>query len=177
LIFLLGSCSSWKKLIVAKGDQNDAVQNAIYDFLHSEKISKKDSVFYVHIKNINDEVLGIGILGSVNRLLPGPDNKIGTNYANFPTKYIVQDGKLFYWYDSAYVITEDLITVLVKYDHIDTLNMKGFVGIPETSALIDDSKKGIDYYFCKCNLLHYKKVRTKTAMGWYDIPKLNCRQK
>jgi hypothetical protein len=174
-VFLLGSCISWKKMIVAKGNQNDAVKNAIYDFLHSGNFSKKDSVFSIRLINLNDDALGVSIGANDNKLLPGPDDKINTSHRGFPTKYFEQEDKLFYWYDSTSFITQDLIYILSKYHRIDSLNVNGFIGIPITSGHIDDSKKGTDYYFCKNNLQRYKKVRTRTAMGYYDPPKLNCK--
>jgi hypothetical protein len=176
-VFLTGSCTSWKRIMVAQGNQNDAVQNAIKDFLHTDKYSKKDTVFSIRIADLNGEVLGVSIGRNDNRLLPGPDDKIGTNQRGFPTRYFEQEGKLFYWYDSTYSITRDLIHMLSKYHRIDSLNVNGFIGIPGTSAHIDDSNKGTDYYFCKRNLLQYKKIHNKTAMGWYEPPELKCNPK
>lgn len=177
LVFLIGSCAPWKDIMVTEGNQNDAIKNAIHDFLHTSKFSKKDSIFSIYFENVNDNVLGVSIGAEENKLLPSSDNKIGTNHPYFPTRYIEQEGKLFYWYDSTHVITNDLVSILSKYNQIDSLNVNGFVGIPETSSLIDESKKGVHYYFCKNDLLKYKKVVTNKALGYYEPPKLECGSK
>ena len=92
----------------------------------------------------------------------------------FPITYIENNDKLFYWYSPQHHISYELISVLSKYNLIDSLNVDGFVGISETSSIIDDFKNGIDYYFCNNNFLKYRKVSTLIAFGWYDPPKLNC---
>jgi len=172
-IFLLGGCSSFKKMLTEQGNQNEAVHNAIIDFLNSEStLLKQNNVFSIDIENIGDTVIGISVFGDVNKLVPTSKNKIGTSQPGFPTKYIEQSGKLFYWYDSRSQITSELINVLSQYKHIDSLNVNGFVGIP--SHTLDESKKSTDYYFCKCDLRKYKKVHTSIAMGYYKPPELEC---
>ncbi len=172
LVFLGGSRLSSKNIMVAKGDQNDAVQNAISDYLHTENLSKKDGVFSISIVNIDNKTIGITILGLSRKLLPTTKDKIGTNNPGFPTRHLERDVKLFYWHDSMYAITSELIAALSKYHCIDSLNVNGFKGIP--GAVAGDSKKAVDYYFCKCNLKEYKKVATTVAMGYYKPPKLKC---
>ncbi len=169
-IFLLGSCSSLKDVMVAEGNWNDAIKNAIYDFSHSGVKNKEDSVFYVYAKNINPEVLGINIIGTYDKVLVSTEDGITFSYDGFPTGYFEYESKLFYWHDSTRTITKDLISVFTKYNLIDTMIVNAY--IPEST--IDHSKKGIDYYFCKDNLIRYKKVKTNKALGYYDPPKLNC---
>ncbi|WKN43948.1 hypothetical protein [Tunicatimonas pelagia] len=172
LIFLFGSCSSWKEVMVADGNQNDAIQNAIYDFLHSDKLSKKDSVFYIYTKDINPEVLGVNIFGTYDKVLVSTEDSVTFSYSGFPTGHFESKEKLFYWHDSTKTVSNDLISTLTKYNLIDTMVVNAY--IPEST--IDHSRKGVDYYFCKNNLLKYKKVRTREAMGYYDPPALNCEQ-
>lgn len=171
-VFSLSNCNSFQNFIVNKGTTNDAIKNAIYDFVHTSKYSRKDSVFEIDTKNLNNEILCVSIFGSINKLYPNPENKIGTNYANFPTKYFEYENKLFYWNDSISCITDDLINILSEYNQIDSLNVHKFVEYPE--MIIDDSKKGVDYYFCKRDLSKYKKVTTNMANGLYEPPKLKC---
>ena len=33
-----------------------------------------------------------------------------------PTKYVIRDGKLFYWWDDNYTVTEEIIAVLWRYN-------------------------------------------------------------
>jgi hypothetical protein len=159
--------------MTANGYQNDAAQNAIIDFLNSgSKLLKQDTVFSISFKKIGDTVIGVSIFGNTNKLVPTSKNKIGTSERGFPTRYFEHEGKLFYWYDPDHSITTDLIAVLSKYKHVDSLNVNGFVGIP--LYRIRESKKATDYYFCKCDLRKYKKVRTSIAMGYYKPPELDC---
>lgn len=170
-LFLFSSCSTWKEVLVAEGNQNDAIQNAIYDFLHSGKLSKKDSVFSVYTTNINDEILGVSISGDINTLLVVTEDSVEYSYRGFPTKYFEQQGKLFYWDDSTINVTDDLVNALTRYNRVDTMIVNTY--IPE--RIIDHSKEGMHYYFCKDNLLKYKKVKTNVAMGYYNPPNLNCK--
>lgn len=169
-ILLLGSCSSWKTVLVSEGTRNDAIKNAIYDFLNTGKKNKKDSVFYVYTENISQEILGVNILGTYDKVLISTEDSITFSYSGLPTEYFEKEDKLFYWHDSTKAVTDDLISTFMKYDLIDTMIVN--VYIPPRH--IDHSKKGVDYYFCESNLLKYKKVRTRDAMGYYDPPKLNC---
>jgi hypothetical protein len=170
-LLLLSSCSSWKGVLVSSGDQNDAVRNAIYDFINTERLSKKDNVFSVGvIDTLSDTVLGIYVIGNENTQLVITKDGTEFSYRAFPTRYLELDGKLFYWYDAAETVSDDLIDTFTRYSLIDTMIVN--VYIPE--RIIDDSKKGVDYYFCKNNFLKYKKVRGTIAMGWYDPPRLRC---
>jgi len=158
--------------MIEHGDQNTAVNNAVIDFLHGDRLSKKDTRFSIHVLDISDGVLGIWIIGTDQKVLPGPDDKIGTNHPGFPTRYIVQDGKLFLWYDSTFNITNDLIGVLSKHSFIDSVNVNGFVGIPPYSN--NDRKEAADYYFCKGNFRKYKKIHSSIAMSRRAPPKFVC---
>ncbi len=155
--------------MVAESNQDDAIKNAIYDFSHSYK-NKADSVFYIYTKNINQEVLGVNIFATYDKVLVSTEDSIKFSYRGFPTGYFENEGKLFYWHDSTRTVTNDLISALEKYNLIDTMIVN--VYMPEST--IDHSKKGMDYYFCKTNLLKYKKVKTNRALGSYDPPKLIC---
>jgi len=60
--------------------------------------------------------------------------------------------------------------MMTKMNLIDTVIVGKFGFYSKT----DDAKKGVDYYFCKSNLKIYKRVNTTYALGYYDVPKLNC---
>lgn len=172
LIFLFGSCSTWKNAMVVKGNQNDAVKNAIMDFLHTSRLAKKDSIFSISIKSINKDIFGVSIFGARNKISVVTENEVDYSYRSFPTKYFEQDGKLFYWIDSTENVSIELINKLSKMNRIDTAIVGKY--FPERSR--DDSQKGVDYYFCKSDLKKYKKVSTNMAIGWYEPPKLECSQ-
>jgi hypothetical protein len=172
--FLFGNCSSWKDTMVTNGDQSDAVQNAIADFLHSGgNLLKEDTVFSVHVEDINKDVLEVWIIGHKTKLAPNSKNRIGTKYPGFPTRFFESEGKLFYWYDPVHNITDDLVAALSKYRRIDSLNVNGFVGWVD-SGPNDDSKKSADYFFCKCNLRIYTKVHSIYTKDEYSLSKLDC---
>jgi len=66
-----------------------------------------------------------------------------------------------------------MISVLSKYNQIDSTYINGFNGIiPE--YLVDDKKKGTDYYFCRSNIRKFKKVRTSIAIGYFKRTNLKC---
>ncbi len=177
-ILLICSCSPWKQLLVSKGGTNETIENAITDFMNTCYLRKNDSVFSVRIYIDNKHTLGLGISGDgENKVFPGPNDKIGSYSKTFPNKYMILYGKLFYWKSDTFshIITEEIVTVLQKYSHIDSMNVDSFVDIP--GFTIKEKKKGADYYFCKNNLKNYKKVVTNKAMGWYKQPKLDCDKK
>ncbi len=170
-ILLIIGCSAWKGELNTTGSQDDAVLNAVTDFLNSSGLSKKDSVFSVQVKNISDDILGVSIIGSYKKWVPNSDTKVGSKMPYFPSRYIEKKGKLFYWSDSTNVLTDDLVKTFSKYNLIDSLNI-GVTGMPD--GIIDDSKKGVDYYMCKSNFTKYKKITTNKGIGYYDLPKLDC---
>jgi hypothetical protein len=170
ITFFFG-CTSLKPRLYKIGGQNEAVYNVVQDFLYTSKLSKKDTVFDILIEDLNKEILGISIIALNDKIQPTPANKIGSNIKYFPTRYIEQENKLFLWYDSTSYLNDELVKKLSTYNRIDSINVNGIV---EIKGSIDDSKKAIDYYICKKNILIYKKVITRTAMGWYDPPNINC---
>ena len=167
---LLTSCSSWKKTLTSKGNHNDAVKNAITDFLYSRKYVNNDSVFSVRIVNVNDEILGVSILELINKITIYTENGVDYSYKTFPTKYFEHDGKLFIWKDSTERVPPELISKLSRMNRVDTVLIGKFF----SGSLSDDSRKATHYYFCKSNLRAYKKLYTSIAMGWYDPPKVKC---
>jgi hypothetical protein len=89
-----------------------------------------------------------------------------------PSRYIVKDDKLFFWWDDDYPLTEEMLDILWKYNLLcDDTDDK--IGLPDFST--DDSLKGADYYFCKSDLSKYKRVITNIGLGYYQPPKLNCK--
>ncbi|MDR1517840.1 MAG: hypothetical protein LBS52_07095 [Dysgonamonadaceae bacterium] len=88
------------------------------------------------------------------------------------------EGKLFFWDDPNYGLTEEMIKVLMDYNIADLLeNSEVNHILGQEWQGIDRRTKGADYYFCKENLNNYKRVITSAAAGWYEPPKLKCEQK
>ena len=173
-VFLLfGNCavSKWKETLISKGNVNDLVNNVITDFFNTSNLSKRDSIFGVLITDNNDGIIKVGICGAVNKIYPRKENKVGTYDAIFPTRYLIRDEKLFYWSDTTQIITQEIISVLEKYNQIDTLWWSSG-GLPD--YVIDDGKEGVVYYICKNNLKNYKKIGSNTIRKQYNPPKLKC---
>jgi hypothetical protein len=200
---LIYSCKSSKEAmsIGGKDMRSIAIQNAINDFSMKCRLFKNDSIFSVSFEDsvfdkptfirINERMSTwkrgvycsdiVAVTISAHRIndcdwccdkfLYTNETKVGS-IGKLPSRHIVIDGKLFYWYDDNYPLTEEMLAVLWKYNLLCD-DREGKIGIPDFST--DDSQKGADYYFCKNNLSHYKRVITNRAIGYYAPPKLKCR--
>jgi len=200
-ILLLFGCSSVKNGIIQTREnlQETAICNAILDFSQSCKLYKNDSVFSV---NFTDSVFGKAVLVQVDEnsykdrrthewkrgslcnglvavgILAYPEykflftanTKVGQK-GHLPSRYIIKDGKLFYWFDDNYPLTQDMLDLLWKYNLLQD-DEGGLIISPDNP--INDRQKGVDYYFCKNNLLKYKRVVTNIGLGYYKPPKLKC---
>ena len=171
---LLTGCNSWKSTLVADGDENDAIMNAITDFIHTCNLRNKDTVFSVDKWIDNETFLVIDILGmDENKLYPEKkQDTIGGYLYRLPSRYLVIDGKLFYWKDNSVKVSKEIINVLSEFNAIDSLNYDSIVIF--NPYVIIESKKAAHYHFCKNNLRDYKKDISNYAVGWYDPPKLKC---
>lgn len=166
---------------------NTAFEIAITDFLKCG-LCKKYNVFYVSVSDrngyerykINTDILTINIFPTEtkNRTMPfyyiTQADSVGSK--RLPTKHIIKNGKLFYWHDSEYGLTEEMIKVLIDYnvaDSLETSEIDHILG--QEWQGIDEKTKGADYYFCKNNLNNYKRVITNIGIGEYKPPKLKCR--
>lgn len=182
--FFLFSCSTWKESLKKVGGKDDAIQNAVLDFSHTKKLFSQDSVFYVGVDDtlssfklisenentsgwvvdkVYTDIIGISIIGGE---MPYQKKDFGNTDVRIPSRYIVEQDRLFLWYDEDYPVTEELINVLNQFNLIIENNS-------ETLVVFDDAKKGASYYFCRNDLSDYKKQVSSIAMG-YDVPKLKC---
>jgi hypothetical protein len=190
ILVLFESCISLKKRLIKAGGQDEAIKNAILDFSNTCRLYKKDSVFsisfydtvhrmvlerddngnYSWIKGKTYKgIIAITILRSYDKFFVTVDPQIGI-IGKLPSRFIEKDGKLFYWWDDNYPITEETVEVFRKHkllcvDEEDKIRYLEFT---------DYSNKGVDYYFCRNNLTKYKRVITNRAIGSYDLPNLDC---
>lgn len=195
-ILLLFGCASEKKGMTQTGEnlQAVAIHNAILDFSQSCKLYKNDSVFSVNFTDsvfneavlIQDDertmrwqrgtlyngVVSVGISASPEyKFLFTANTKVGYK-GHLPSRHIIKDGKLFYWYDDNYPLTQEMLDLLWKYNLLQD-DEGGLIMFPENP--INDSQKGADYYFCKNDLSKYKRVVTNIGLGYYKPPKLKCK--
>lgn len=87
------------------------------------------------------------------------------------SRYVIKNGKLFFWWDDNYPLTEETLAVFKEYDILTEVMERGW--IPDSS--IDDAKKGAHYYFCRKDAFRYKRVVTNITTGYYEPPKLKCK--
>jgi hypothetical protein len=167
------SCGSLKKTLNQSSNENDPIQIAILDFSKTSKLYKKDSVFSVEMFGLsnNKDVIVVNIGKNITKLLLTKDAKVGSK-GKLPSHYIEKDGKLFFWWDDEYPLTENALAVFNKYNLLQD-DMNGAIKIPD-HVVFDDAQKAAHYYFCKEDLFKYKKVITNKGIGYYDAPNLNC---
>ncbi|HLY70085.1 MAG TPA: hypothetical protein VKR53_10190 [Puia sp.] len=170
IFYSIASCSSWRNSLATAGSKNDAIINAILDFTHSHSFRGKDSVFSIHVQDINEEILGVSILADRNKIAVVTENESTYSYKGFPSSYFEKNGKLFYWNDSAKNVSPDVIKKFSEIMRIDTI----IVGKYMPPRILDDAERSTDYYFCVMNLKKYKRVTSRIAMGRYSPPNLNC---
>jgi hypothetical protein len=191
LLLLVNSCASLKGLHQSGGKQ-EIIQNAILDFSNTSKLYKKDSVFSISYQDtlykmnleeldngtsrwvegdIQKGIVAVSISANNNKLLLTSETKVGSK-GELPSRFIEKEGKLFFWWDDDYPLTEEALAVLKKYDLLQD-DEGGLITVPD--FIIDDAQQGAHYYFCRNDISKYKRVITTKGMGYYDPPKLNCK--
>ncbi len=180
---------------------DDPIEIAITDFLKT-RLSKNYSVFSVFIYErgeydryeINDNLIVISILPIKNSFpdyTPFYVNALGREVIpreyyitltdtlgskRLPTRHIIQKGKLFYWHDSEYGLTQEMVDAFINFNIAEKVNISDPYLLLGLEGYIDDAMKGADYYLCKNDLRHYKRVITNIATGWYKPPTVRCRR-
>lgn len=193
LVLLIGSCATFKEKLVKQGGTNQAIQNAILDFSNTSSLYKKDSVFSVlayeplyrmileQTKDGNGSwkkgkpykgILAVSISASYNKILLTDKAKIGSKGVKMPTRYIINNGKLFYWWDDNYPLTQEALMVFKKYNLLVKNDLDGVAEFYDFE--LNDAQKGAHYYFCNNNLSNYKKIISNRGIGFYDAPNLKC---
>jgi len=180
--------------LVQFDNRYDAVKNAIIDFSSKPKLYRKSLVFQVtpldtlhkNILRVLDDgtsewvsgeayegIIAVGISANDNKFLVSSKDSIGSK-TGLPSRFIERDGKLFFWFDREFSMTQETLSILKKYNLlVDDEDGKIF----ELDYITDDAQKGVTFYFCRNDLTKYKKVITNRAMGFYEPPKLNCGSK
>lgn len=191
IAFLFESCGSFKKELFKTGGKEEVIQNAIIDFTNTSKLYRKDSVFDVsfqdtlyrmELRKINDqnaewivgepykEIEAVSISAASIKMLLTEDVKVGSK-GKLASRYIEKNGNLFYWWDDDFPLTEETLAVFHKYNLLQD-DESGWVKFPD--IISNNSLEAVDYFFCRNDLSKYKKIRTKKAIGYYDVPNLEC---
>lgn len=188
VISLIIGCSPASKYSFdAEMDIKEAAINlAIQDFSEKCILFKYDSVFIVtyHDSVFNsatelvfiegenaykwqrgsliDGIVCVGIMGKSDYQFYYSENEANVN---LPSRYRILDNKLFCWWNANSSVTDEIVSVLWKFNALQTYSI-----IPDYS--IEEKAKGADYYFRKDNLLRRKRVITSKAFGSYPPPRL-----
>ena len=153
------------------GGISSAVKNAIIDFSSTSRFFNADNVFRVSVRaNEIEGVFVVGIMKSNTKILFSAEDTIGST-SNIPSRFIEVDGKLFYWRDREYPLSQETLSIFRKY-HLLQEDENGTLLYPDFK--VDDSSKSTDYFFCVNDQTIYKKVITRVGFGYYKPPVLDC---
>jgi len=167
VFFLVQSCSSWKEDLRKNGDYEIAIKNAIVDFCNTLPSSNKDKTFSVSYKEYKSGIIGISIFGDINKIY----SVNGSFQSRVKDRFIEYDNNLFYWYDEKKGKDPNIINKLSEYKVIEKVDSL----TEDMGYTVDDAKKATHYYFCKNNLLIYKKEKSSIAMPKELRKNLNCK--
>ncbi|RGV57371.1 hypothetical protein DWW10_04855 [Bacteroides intestinalis] len=186
---LLSGCKS--SIVIPQKETyqtEDFINVAISDFVSKCSLFKKDSVFKVSVEDtlvelsfqseqsrwvldtVYQNVLVVNVFGLINKEWYFSDAVIGSK-GKLPSRYAIVKGKLFFWEDDNYPLTEETLSVFKKYNILTEMMERG--ALPDNP--INDAAKAADYYFCRNDVSNYKRVVTHVATGYYEPPKLKCK--
>lgn len=187
---LLSGCKS--SIVIPQKETyqtEDFINVAISDFVSKCSLFKKDSVFKVSVEDtlvklsfqseqsrwvldtVYQNVLVVEILGLMDtKEWYFSDAVIGSK-GERPSRYAIVKGKLFFWEDDDYPLTEEILSVFKRYNILTEMMERG--ALPDNP--INDAAKAADYYFCRNDVSNYKRVVTHVATGYYEPPKLKCK--
>lgn len=152
-ILFLSNCSSSQTKLSNVGGYEGAIYNSIIDFTNS-RLFNDGSVFYVDYELNEENYYKILILEDAeNKLLYSKHKKFEDN--RLPNKFMIYKSKLFIWWDDNYSQNVDILNKLESYDMIQDADES-----PILEHFNDDKKKVAHYFFCKENILKYKRVIT-----------------
>lgn len=167
-LLLSASCSSVKSFTTSLIDNDVAINNAVVRFTNNCPIAKKDSVFIVSSKLFKNDILGVTIFRYSLPIYATKEDTIGGYDSYFPTRFIVNQGRLFYWRDSTVKITKEMI------DALESFNMLYYLKEGEFPDSYCSSEKVYDYYCCLRNPKIYRSRISILGVGGYMPPKMRC---
>lgn len=202
LPLLFVDCSSVRSSFFQEGNsiQEMATMNAITDFSKKSSIFRKESVFSVSFID-TIYTLRFEEVSELERISTGTRDthrwvrdslyqdlvavivfakpyyqyyyKKGEKTGHLPSRYLITSGKLFYWRNLNYPVTNNMIDILSRYDLLQDSSI--FPGYPEGMDLKKIKyRRSTAYFFCRNDLSKFKKDFRRTAIGYYKPPKLIC---
>lgn len=188
ITFLIFDCSSYPKSLIADGSENQAIKNVIIDFTNTSRLYKKNSVFKVVLidtlySKVLDEIdelsyqwiddkpygkiIAIRVAPVVNEYSYFLSDSLKIRNDFLPSRYIEQDGKLFFWKDKKFKVNDETIKILKKYKVVSECDKYPVY-------ITDESLKAVHYYMCRKNFTKFKKITTSSGIGYYDVPIVEC---
>jgi len=158
------------------------LETAVNNFLGC-KLSKIHDIFRVGFsENIfryeanYDDISSLYIVPSYFTYHITPSDTIGST--ELPTRHLIKDGKLFYWYDEYYGLTEEFVNAFSNFGIIDTIES----GFRYNFRDKVENPKIATYFFCKNDLSKYKRVITRNVNSpfyrwYYKKPRIKCIEK
>ena len=133
-------------------------------------VKKSDSADADHFKMINGQpYLGLMHINlRVNPLTLSEDSKtkIGSKGITIPSRFIIKNEKLFFWWDENYPFTKEAFDVFKAY---------GIITDKATSRdRYDESTKGRHYYFCGSNYSKFLKLNLDEDISSQNNVHLLC---
>ncbi|MHA4895351.1 hypothetical protein ACXZ1K_11400 [Pedobacter sp. PWIIR3] len=186
VVSILQGCNLYKKDFYSLGGRDEAISNAISDFLKTERQLNKDSVYDVSYSSgveqkieirrsdgiYQDSILGVDStrIKVVFFALHKPvvfTSTLGSNNAHILdySKYIEKGGKLFIFRDKQ-PVTESTLAVFRRFNIVSDID--------SLYLLADHDQKAVFYYFCKKDLRIFKKVKGAYERKYEFKPQLNC---
>ena len=166
-------CKVTKKVSEKIISKDDYISFAIQRFIKTKSFKRKDSVYNVRITEVGEDYIGVSIFPDHYTYHPEEFNTIGTSLPSFPTRCFEDKGRLFLWYDPDSTVSINLWNAMLRYDMIDSINLKGESG--HQLIILDHSIYAHQYFFCKKNPKEYFKFKSKTAMEYFNPDMLDCK--
>lgn len=91
------------------------------------------------------EIVAVSIAADYNKMLLTDNTKADNKTAKLPTRYIERDGKLFYWRDDDYPLTQEALNVFKRYNLLLEDDLDEVIEFCDFTT--DDTQKGVDYFF------------------------------
>ena len=131
---LLSGCKSSIVILQKETYQTeDFINVAISDFVSKCSLFKKDSVFKISVEDtlvelsfqseqsrwildtVYQNILVVNVFGLINKVWYFSDAVIGSK-GELPSRYAIVKGKLFFWEDDDYPLTEEILSVFKMYN-------------------------------------------------------------
>lgn len=190
LSFIFIKCNTYKKEMLVKGGESQAIENCIIDYYHTNKkyIKEYDNFYIRFIDDEKSNYYHINVLPQRNKISIRMRHVIDSIVTDefFPTNYKLYNKKLFMWYDKDKTLQKDILDELDKNKLLDSIWLRYDLGIykddwdnpskypsPPTFT-IDETIEGVDYIVCKEKIQIFTRVKSNRYISYKVLPKPKC---